>query len=256
MIITDDLLRDTLAAEADSMIMPAGVRERVDVRAARHHARRTVAITAGAVAVVGLALTVASLVPDAGATGVSAGPAAATASYETWAPRGGLAGDQDFAAAAEAAWDAASPGAPAHSDVRVLWADTFATGRGAVLVGTAGDGSRRLAVVAGGTPSLKVIRDIPAPQSLTHLSFNLFTDDQEHSPASYRDTLVIVTPPASGWAVAWSPGTDGAFGEDVTMTTDGVAVIDISVSGPYGNPGIRILDGTQELYAGPIGSQS
>ena len=254
---TDDLLRETFAAEATTVTMHPDARAKVDVVAQRHHARRTVTIGAGVLAAAGLALAVPAIVQDPGTTGVSSPPAAAVAApYESWAPRGRLGGDPRFAGAAAAAWDAASPGAPAHSDIRVLWADTLATGRGAVLVGTDGTGGRRLAVVAGATPSLAVVRDIPAPESLTHLSFNLFTDDEQHSEASYQDTLVLVTPPGSGWTLEWSGGADPSYGAGVSATTDGIAVVDISQSGPWGNPSIRVRDAAQVLYAGPIGSQS
>lgn len=254
MTMTDDLLRETFAAEAETVSMRPDVRARVDAVVRRHRARRTAKVAVGTLAVAGLALAVPAVVPDLRTTEIQ--PPVASTSYESWAPRGTLGGDSGFAAVAAAEWDAASPGAPGHTDVNVLWADVFATGRAAVLVGTAGDGDRRLAVLAGAGPGLKVIRDIPAPQSITHLSFNLFTDDQEHSEGSYRDTVIVMTPPASGWTVEWTGETDPSEGSGESATTDGIAVIDISQSGPVGHPTIRVLDGGQERYAGPIGSQN
>lgn len=65
-----------------------------------------------------------------------------------------------------------------------------------------------------------------------------------------------VTPPGSGWTLEWSGGADPSYGAGVSATTDGIAVVDISQSGPWGNPSIRVRDAAQVLYAGPIGSQS
>ena len=255
MSATDLLLRETFADQAAMITMQPGTRARIDGLAHRYRARRVAVITGAAVAVAALAVAVPAALTPVEAT-LPHAPAAASGSFASWAPRGSLAADPAFAAAATAAWDAATPGHAPHADVGVLWAGAFETGRGAVLRGTNGEGNLRLAVVAGGTPSLKVIRDVPAPADLTHLSFSLFTDDEAHSIASYRDTLVVLTPPASGWIVEWAGGPDASYGLGTEVTEDGVAVIDISQSGPVGHPTIRLLDRSVVVYEGPIGTQS
>jgi len=256
MTTTDELLRETFAVEAATITMQPDARVRVGRLARHYRARRVAAITGAAVAAATVAIAAPTVMDSFGTTTLDGPAAASRAPYESWSPRGGLGTDSSFAASAVAAWDAATPADAPHTDVRVLWADVFATGRAAVLLGTDGDGDRQLAVVAGGSPSMKVIRDVPAPDDLTHLSFNLFTDDEEHSAASYRDTLVVVTPPASGWTVEWFGGADPSEGTGTVTTDDGIAVIDISQSGPQGHPTIRLLEGSALLYYGPIGSLS
>jgi hypothetical protein len=253
MITTDQLVRETFAAEAEIITMPADMHARVGRLARRYRVRRAVAVTAATAAAAAIAVAVPMAASSFGPTDASP-PAAASTAYDTWAPRGDLGDDLAFAAAATASWDAATAGT--HTDVHVLWADTFATGRAAVLAGTDVTGVRRLAVLAGATPSLSVLRDVAAPVELNQLSFNLFVDDEEHSAESYRDTLVVITPPASGWTVEWAGGTDPSTGAGTAGTSDGIAVIDISQSGPSGHPTIRVLDGSKVVYDGPIGSQS
>ncbi|MEP7054065.1 MAG: hypothetical protein ABI912_02310 [Actinomycetota bacterium] len=262
---TSVLLRETLSAEAETMTMAPHLRTGIDLRARRYRVRRTTAMATGlfVALVVGVGGPWAlrsgnrsSAEPSAPAAAPVA--AAAPAAYDAWSPRGSLSADTSFISAAVATWDADSSelvGGGRHADVRALWAGTYATGRAALLTATDTAGRRRLAVVAGSTRSLHTIRDVRAPASLTHLSLSQFADDAKSGDLAYRDTLVIVMPPATNWVVEWSG--DGAEYQRATSSTeDGIAIVDVSTSGPTGHPSIRLIDGSHVVYEGPIGTMS
>jgi hypothetical protein len=253
MTATDQLIRDTLLERAVAVPVDPPSATQINARARRYRTRRIAAVSAASVAVLAVGFAVpAGLGAFDRNTGTTLAPAApATSSYETWTPRGRLAGEAAFVDVALRVWDATSGGP--HKVINVLWAGGLRTGRTAVLLGETASGERRL-VVLGGSDQFKVIRDEPAPQSLEQLSFNLFTDGPEGT--SYIDDLVVLTPPDSGWVVAWSGGDDPALGEGRVATDDGVAIIPIDQSGPNGHPTIKILDGERVVYYGPIGTYS
>lgn len=256
MTTTDEILRETFAAQAAMTTMPAGTRDRIGRLARRHRARRAVAIAGTAVAVTTIAIAGPALIASDSSTSLNVAAAPADTDYALWPARGDLGDDAAVAAAATAAWDAEAPATAPHTGVKVLWADDFPTGRAVVMVGTDSDGARRLAIVDAHSSSMWLLRDVPAPANLSHISFSLFNDDQEHSAASYRDTLVVITPPASGWTVEWAGGDDPSAGSGTVTTEDGIAIIDISQSGPQGRPTIRLMDGSEAVYEGPIGTMS
>jgi hypothetical protein len=262
MTATDELLRETFDRQADLVTMPSHLRGGIDGRARRYRARRVAAIATGAVAALAVGIGVPMATRDTGvayvpsSTGLSA--AASPVSYDTWQPRGGLAHDSAFIASALATWDgdATSQSPAPHVVINVLWAGTFRTGRAAVLLGSDSTGARRIAVIASTGRTLHVIRDVSAPVALRHLSFNLFTDGSGPEGTPYRDALVVLTPPDSGWTVQWAGGADPSQGTGSVTTDDGIALINIDQSGPQGNPTIRIVDADTVVYAGPIGSLS
>jgi hypothetical protein len=254
MTAADELIRETLHERATAMPVSAPAASHIAARARSYRARRTAVAVVGSFAV----LVVGGGVPAAlGAFDrepqIQIGPGvyAPAQSYETWAPRGRLGSDAAFVALATQAWDASGYGP--REVINVLWAGGLRTGRAAVLLGETASGERRLAVLAG-SGELRVIRDQPAPRSLEHLSFNLFTDGPDGEP--YVDDLLVLTPPQSGWVIAWSGGDDPALGAGTVRTDDGVAIIPIDQSGPLGHPTIRILDGSRVVYDGPIGTYS
>jgi hypothetical protein len=251
MTSTDQLIRETLHERATALPARPPASSHLAARARRYRARRLAAVSAAAVAVLAAGVAVpAGLGSFDRTTGSTVAPATAS-SYETWTPRGRLAGDTQFVALATRAWDSSGHGP--HELINVLWAGGLRTDRAAILLGETASGDRRLAVLAG-SGELRVIRDQPAPRSLEHLSFNLFTDGPDGSP--YVDDLLVLTPPRSGWTVEWSGGSDPALGAGTVTTDDGVAIIPIDQSGPYGHPSIRILDGSRVVYDGPIGTYS